>query len=194
MTKIKSSGIPCKGNVKDNFEIVPVSLFNYLELELISQNELVIYLKLLQLFNDDYGYAFPTIPHLMIYTGIGSKATIHNCLDNLEDVGLLKKAKANRGNNIYVVFKPLDQDDLYKAIPENVNKYEKKKTKLLNMNEYDKERFKQHLLNKIENDNKIQAKQIVPKVSKGKLTKYDEVELSPEEKRKIDILSGIKSD
>jgi hypothetical protein len=62
LTTTKGTGIICKGNVKGNFEIVPMELLDYVQLKLINHTDLVVYVKLLQLYNDDYGYAFPTIP------------------------------------------------------------------------------------------------------------------------------------
>ncbi|GAA0323247.1 helix-turn-helix domain-containing protein [Oceanobacillus oncorhynchi subsp. oncorhynchi] len=100
-TTVKGTGIICKGNVKENFEQTPMELFDYVQLDLITHTDLVVYVKLLQLYNENYGYAFPTITELMNFTHIRSKATIHNSLNTLEEVGLIEKSKTSRGNNIY---------------------------------------------------------------------------------------------
>jgi predicted transcriptional regulator len=113
MTKVKCSEIICKGNVEGNFITVPAGIYDYLELGLISTKDLTIYIKLLDLYNQDYGYAFPTISQLRRMSGIKSKTTVDKCLDKLENVGLIKRGKAKKGNNVYVVYKPLKKSELY---------------------------------------------------------------------------------
>jgi len=129
---IKSSGIICKGNVKDNYDTIPTTLYNYVELGLISSSEAMVYIRLYQYYNVEYGYAFPTIPQLMIMTGTGGKSTIDKALDNLVNVGLISKEKnEDYGNkNIYVVYKPLECEELYSIALDNVEQLEKKKKKL----------------------------------------------------------------
>ena len=162
MQEIKSSGIYCKGNVTENFEMLPSSLFKYLELGVIKQSEFVLYVKLLQLYNVDYNYAFPTITQLMIYTGIGSKATVHKSIDTLEKVGLIGKFKSVRGNNNYVVFKPLDEEELCESVPTEVEKFLVRSNSLLNVAKEDKRRLEEYK-EKIEaQEELIQAKQIIP--------------------------------
>jgi len=145
-TIIEGTRIICKGNLTGNYEPTPMELFNYIELELINRNDFVVYVKLLQFYNENLGYAYPTIPQLMIYTRIGGKSTIHNSLKTLEKVGLIYKGKAIGGNNVYVAFKPLDKKELYKLVPDRVKKLEADKAKLLKLVEFDKERFQQHKL------------------------------------------------
>ncbi|MCU5653186.1 hypothetical protein OCF56_04610 [Bacillus mycoides] len=70
VTTIKGTEIICKGNVEGNFEQVPMELFDYIQLGLITHTDLVVYMKLLQRYNENYGYAFPTIERLMIDTRI----------------------------------------------------------------------------------------------------------------------------
>ncbi|WP_057915925.1 helix-turn-helix domain-containing protein [Peribacillus muralis] len=147
-TKIKSTGIICKGNVEKNFELFPNALFDYIQLDLISHTDLVVYMKLYQYYNLDIGYAYPTVPQLMFLTGIGGKSTINNCFKNLERVGLIQRGKALKGNNIYVVYKPLDKAELYEAVPGKVEKLREKEIDLVAMAENDKERFHQHMLDK----------------------------------------------
>jgi predicted transcriptional regulator len=147
-TKIKSTGIICKGNVDKNYEKVPMEVFDYIQLDLISHTDLVVYMKLYQYYNEDIGYAYPTIPQLMFLTGIGGKSTIHKSLKNLETVGLIQRGKTIKGNNIYVVYKPLDKAELYEAVPDKVVKLREKEIDLVTMAENDKERFHQHMLDK----------------------------------------------
>ncbi|EZP77553.1 hypothetical protein H839_07969 [Parageobacillus genomosp. 1] len=169
MTNVKSSGIRCKGNVKDNFEAVPSSIYNYIELGLISGNDLLVYLRLYQLDNNNYGYAYPTIEDLMIMTNLAKKTVIES-LKNLESVGLLKKDKSDKfpNKNIYFIYKPLEQYELYTQAAENVKELEEKKIKLGSSAEQDKERLHDY---KQKQEQEIQAEIIVPKIK----TTNDEV-------------------
>ena len=107
-TTIQGTGIICKGHLKGGeFEMFPTMLFDYVQLKLITHTDVVVYMKLLQLFNGDYGYAFPTVSQLMRYTNVKGKSTIDNSLDRLEEVGLIKRGKTSRINNVYVVYKPV---------------------------------------------------------------------------------------
>lgn len=147
-SSIEGTGIIGKGNLSGNFAQVPMELFDYVQLGLITHTDLVVYVKLYDLYNDAYGYAFPTIPKLMVFTRIRSKSTIHQSLTNLVKVGLIQKQKGLSGNNIYLVYKPLDKSDLYKRVPERVEKYKEYEAKLLNTAVLDKERFNKHQLEK----------------------------------------------
>lgn len=144
MKEIKSSGIHCKGNVTENYEMLPSSLFKYLELGVIKQNEFVLYAKLLQFYNVDFNYAFPTITKLMLYTGIRSKATVHKSLDILEKAGLIGRFRSVKGNNNYVVYRPLDEKELYESLPEEVEKFLGRSESLLNIANEDKRRLEEY--------------------------------------------------
>ncbi|HDR7439694.1 TPA: transcriptional regulator [Bacillus toyonensis] len=148
VTTIKGTEIICKGNVEGNFEQVPMELFDYIQLGLITHTDLVVYVKLLQLYNENYGYAFPTIERLMIETHIKGKATVHNSLKRLGEGGLIQKSKASWGNNTYVVYKPLSKTGLYKCVPDKVEQFKEFESKLLKIADQDKERFQQHLQEK----------------------------------------------
>lgn len=147
---VKSSAIICKGNIDDNFEILPHDLFNYLELGLINHTDFVVFMKLTQFYNATYGYAFPTIPQLMIYTQIGSKHTINHSIKNLVGVGLLKKGKTGNSNNVYRTYKPLNKVDLYKQVPQKVQELYEIQKKLLGTGESDKVRWEQFKQNQPE--------------------------------------------
>ena len=155
MANINSSGIPCKGNVIGDFEILPSSLFKYIELGLITPSDFVIYSKLLKLYNTNLVYAYPTIQQLMIFTGIKSNGTIISSLKRLVEAGLLAKTSGTRGNNIYVVLLPLEKDEIYKAVPEKVKFLEAKIDKLITTAESDKERLQLYLLSNKEEESEI---------------------------------------
>jgi len=121
MLEVKSSEIICKGNLEGNFVQVPMDLFSYLELGLISKTDAVVYIKLLDLFNENYGYAYPTISQLRMMTNTRSKSTMDNTLDSLERVGLVKRLNlSGRMNNAYIVYKPLNKNELLQYLPDEV--------------------------------------------------------------------------
>lgn len=197
ITNIKGTGIICKGNVKGNFELVPMELFDYVQLNLISHTDLIVYVKLLQLYNHKEGYAYPTIPMLMNYTHIRSKATIHNALNTLEKVGLIQKSKTNKGNNVYIVFKPLSKNELYSLFPDKVEQFKKFETKLMITAEHDKERLQHHQQNRQEQQQQeqpITARQVIPNVEHPVNEEFNN-DLLPEEIeliRKTELLEKSK--
>lgn len=154
-----------KGNVNGNYAKMPAELFDYVQLELITHTDLVVYMKLYDLVNVVKGYAYPSIPQIMIFTGIKSKVTIHRSLKKLVEVGLIEKRRTRWGNNTYLVYMPLVKAELYKRYPDNVEKFKAFEAKYVKTAEHDKERFQQHKLDKQEmSQSEIQAKQIVPKL------------------------------
>ncbi|MEK4743879.1 helix-turn-helix domain-containing protein [Bacillus sp. FSL R9-9481] len=172
-TTIKGTGMICKGNVEGNFEQVPMELFDYIQLGLITHTDLVVYVKLLQLYNPKHGYAYPTIEKLMIETHIKGKATVHNSLKRLGKAGLIQKGKASWGNNTYVVYKPLSKTELYKRVPDKVEQFKAFESKLMTISVHDKERFQQHLQDKQMREQHIQSRQVIPTVE---TVPYDEME------------------
>lgn len=150
---VPGTKIICKGNIADSFEKLPHDLFNYLELGLITHTDFVVFMKLTQFYNSEYGYAFPTISQLMIYTRIGSKNTINRSIKNLIAIGLLQKGKSSNGNNVYQTYKPLSKEDLYKQVPQKVQELHEIQTNLLNISESDKVRWEQTKQNQPEMDN-----------------------------------------
>ncbi|KXH83729.1 helix-turn-helix domain-containing protein [Sporosarcina sp. HYO08] len=156
-----------KGVLQDNFVQIPMELFDYLQLELITRTDITVYIRLCDFYNEEYGYAFPTIPQLMLATRIGSKTTIHKSIEKLEEVGLIRKSKTNRGNNTYVIYKPLSKSELYDQVPDKVEQFKEFVDKVLKMSGDDKQRFQIYQQNKQAQEQKeqaIQAKQIEPTV------------------------------
>lgn len=128
VTRIPSSGIRCKGQEKllGSFEQISMTLFDYLQLELITKVDMVVYIRLMAYYNKDYGYAFPTIRQLKLATGIEGNTTIQTSLKNLQNAGLIEKGKGASGNNIYVVFRPLEKAHIYSLVPHRVKKLKEK--------------------------------------------------------------------
>ncbi|WP_337050743.1 helix-turn-helix domain-containing protein [Priestia megaterium] len=142
--------VMAKGNIESNYAKMPMELFDYVQLELISHTDLAVYMKLYDLVNVEQGYAFPTIPQLMVYTRIGSKSTIHRSLRKLVEVNLIEKRKTRWGNNVYYVYKPLSKADLYKLYPDKFEQFKVFENKQMKIAKYDIDRFQQHLQNKEE--------------------------------------------
>jgi hypothetical protein len=93
---------------------------------------------------------------------------------NLETVGLIEKDKTkNYQKNIYYVYKPLEEYDLYSCVPEMVNAHDNKKQKVSATVEQDKVRLQQHNEAK-ESEKEIKATQIVPSEPKRKMVSHDE--------------------
>lgn len=199
-TIIEGSGIIGKGKgiLNGNYEQVPMELLDYIELDLISHTDFVVYMKLLQFYNVEKGYAYPTITTLMIRTHIRSKATIHSSLNTLEEVGLIQKKRSNRGNNNYVVYKPLSKDEVYSLFPDKVEQLKEFETKLMNTAEHDKVRLQEYQLNNKEQqqqEQEIQAKRIAPKAEQpvnNNQNVMNDTDLLPEEielLRKVELLN-----
>ncbi|MGE8001653.1 hypothetical protein ACQKOF_24100 [Lysinibacillus sp. NPDC093190] len=75
-------------NVTEKFEKVSTDIFYYVQLGLIKPFDMVLYVKYLELFNKDCGYAFPTIYQLEDYLNC-SRQSIVSANNRLVAVGLL---------------------------------------------------------------------------------------------------------
>jgi len=117
--------------VNERFEKVSTDLFYYLELGLVIPYDIVQYFKLLQLYNKDYGYAFPTIYKLEVMLNT-SRNTILRSNKRLVNAGLLEIKRAKHGNNTYLPKQPLPKETLYKQVPSNVEEFEKRKAEIEN--------------------------------------------------------------
>lgn len=145
VTTIKGTGIRCKGNVKNNFEQVPSSIFNYLSMGLISGNELAVYLMLLKYDNNNCGYAFPTTKQLAIATGISDK-TVKQVTKRLELVGLIKKDKASgyANKNVYYIYLPHEKEVLERLAPHLIKELEQRESLFELEAEQDKQRLEEY--------------------------------------------------
>ncbi|MDM5326833.1 helix-turn-helix domain-containing protein [Neobacillus sp. CF12] len=146
MTKLKSSGIVWKENIEKPFVSVSANIFAYIRYELISATDFLIYIVLIDQHNTDpkYGYAFPTFDQLEIMTSL-ARDTISKSLKKLANLGLIKIGKGYNRNNIYIAYKPFNQDVLENLLPE---KAEKLKQKIIDKNikgEGDKQRLREWL-------------------------------------------------
>lgn len=173
MTKISGTGTRSKGKEKKNFEQVEVGLLNnYLKLDLISSNDLNVYLFLLKHDNDKHGYAYPSVPYISIETGIGEK-TVKKCTNNLEQVGLIRKGKyGNHPNkNIYFVDLPLSEEALFGQVPNLVENYKLKKNKVECNAANDKSRLTEYVASVKTSDDKLTDEEEALKAMEEKTAK-----------------------
>lgn len=159
MTKLKSSEIIWKENIEKPFVSVPASIFHFIELGLISGNDFLLYTKLIDQYNTELGYAYPTYDQLEVITN-SSRDTINKSLAKLEELGLIEKRKGYKGNNVYYVYKPLDKEELYSLLPEKVEKLVQKRIQKNIKGERDKQRLRDWVPPKKEKE--IQAIQVIP--------------------------------
>lgn len=148
---IISSELIATRNVNERFEKVSTDIFYYVQLGLIKQNDVVLYIKYLELFNEDYGYAFPTIYQLQDYLNI-SRASIMDSNKRLVEAGLLKIDKHKKNNNIYLPLQPLPKNELAKQVPQKLKELEERQNKIYGSAMEDRVRF-DGLLEKQKNNN-----------------------------------------
>ncbi|MCU7756893.1 hypothetical protein N7988_28100 (plasmid) [Bacillus cereus] len=87
-------------NVTKQFEKVSTYIFYYVQLGLIKPFDIALYVKYLELFNENYGYAFPTIYQLEDCMNC-SHQSIVSANKRLVTAGLLIMRKHKNNNNIY---------------------------------------------------------------------------------------------
>ncbi len=108
--------------------------------------------------------------------------------------GLIQKYKGNRGNNVYVVYKPLNKTELYKCVPHKVDQFKEFESKLVKTAKHNKERFQQHLQDKQlrkrkQQEQQIQTRQVISTVDQ--LVNNESKDFSPEDielLRKVELL------
>lgn len=122
--KIKSSGqvFDKKENGEGEFFVkMPSDLINYVHVPGYMPEYSYLYTILVDYFNSDLGYAYPTEWQLSRKYGKSIK-TVRGHLRKLEEVGLIKIAKPY-ANKLYIPYKPLSQAELFKECPEAEAKY-----------------------------------------------------------------------
>ncbi|MCI2257063.1 hypothetical protein L2D08_22325 [Domibacillus sp. PGB-M46] len=140
MLKITAKQSPATLNVSKRFEKVSTDIFYYVQLGLIKPFDVALYIKYLELFNKDYGYAFPTIYQLEDYLNC-SRQSIVSANKRLTDAGLLIIKKHKSNNNIYFPLQPHTNEDLEKQVPELLIKLNKRREKIYGLAATDKYRF-----------------------------------------------------
>nr|WP_078817933.1 hypothetical protein [Sporosarcina newyorkensis] len=126
--------------VTKRFEKVSTNIFYYVQLGLIKPFDIAVYVKYLELFNEEYGYAFPTIYQLEDYMNC-SRQSIVSANKRLVAAGLLIIRKHKNNNNIYFPLQPHTNEDLAKQVPHLLIKLEKRREKIYSLATKDKFRL-----------------------------------------------------
>ena len=155
---IISSELIATKNVSERFEKVSTDIFYYVQLGLIKHSDVVLYIKYLELFNENYGYAFPTIYQLQDYLNI-SRASVIESNKRLVEAGLLKVDKHKKNNNIYLPLQPLPKTELAKQVPQKLKELEERQKKIHGSAMEDRVRF-DGLLEKQKNNNSAWKAQV----------------------------------
>lgn len=127
-------------NVTEKFEKVSTDIFYYVQLGIIKPFDMVLYVKYLELFNEDYGYAFPTIYQLEDYLNC-SRQRIVSANRRLVAAGLLIIRKYKNNNNIYFPLQPHTNEGLAKQVPQLLTELEKRREKIYSLADDDKFRL-----------------------------------------------------
>ncbi len=127
-------------DVTKRFEKVSTDIFYYIQLGLIKPFDMVLYVKYLELFNENYGYAFPTIYQLEDYLNC-SRQSIVSANKRLVAAGLLIISRHKNNNNIYLPLQPHTNEGLAKQVPHLISKLDKRQEKIYSLANDDKVRF-----------------------------------------------------
>lgn len=125
-------------NVDKRFEKVSTDIFYYVQLGLIKPFDIALYVKYLELYNEEFGYAFPTIYQLEDYLYC-SRQSIVSANKRLVEAGLLIIRK-HKNNNIYFPLQPHTKEDLGKQVPHLLIELDKRREKIYSL--ADKDRFR----------------------------------------------------
>ncbi|TQR06748.1 hypothetical protein [Psychrobacillus soli] len=126
-------------DVTKRFKKVSADIFYYVQLGLIKPFDVVLYVKYLELFNEGYGYAFPTIYQLEDYLNC-SRQSIVSANKRLVAAGLLI-IKKHKNNNIYFPLQPHPNENLAKQVPHLLIELEKRQEKIYSVADKDKFRL-----------------------------------------------------
>lgn len=120
---------------------VPKCLSSYVYLENFKAEHITLYSIIADFYNEEYGYAFPTVDTISLLYGKSNKTTSEH-LRVLEKYSLLDIHKSEKGNNIYIPILPLEQDGLFTKYPKAKERYEK----VVKAKEIERERSIQNLI------------------------------------------------
>jgi hypothetical protein len=107
---------------EDSFFVkMPSGLMNYIHIPGYEPEYNYLYTIIVDFYNADQGYAYPTEHQIARRYGKKEKA-IRRHMAVLERVGLIKTSKSN-GNKIYVPYQPLTKEELFEKCPEACRSY-----------------------------------------------------------------------
>jgi len=84
----------------------------------------LVYLLIVDLYNENYGYAFPTLYNISIQLNMKNHRR-DKALKTLEKYGLIETWKMDSGNKVYIPKEPLPLEELVNQYPEVLSNYEK---------------------------------------------------------------------
>jgi hypothetical protein len=111
-----------------NYTKVSNSLFNlYTRLPEFKADHALAYIILCNYYNEEYGYAFPTIWDITLKLNVGERK-VTEIMKVLENVGLIEIRKVDgRRNNVYIPKAPIDnEEDFYSRFPHAKEHYEER--------------------------------------------------------------------
>lgn len=158
MTTIRGTKEIAKEEIvkKGNYEPFPADIMNYVQLGLITQVDVYLYMTLLRYYSKEYGYAYPSNKQLEVEMGVSSK-TVTRSKERLEEAGLIDIVKsANFANkDTYYVYVPLTKEELYQQAPKEAAEYQQKRELATNKAARDKVRYMKHLQEKRETERTV---------------------------------------
>jgi|SRR5690625_2048366 len=112
-------------NKQDNaagFYKIPKELTHYVDHKDYKTEMSMLYGIIVQLYNVEMGYAYPSISKLALLYGKGERTT-GNQLAKLEKIGLIKRFRGQQGNYCYIPLKPLSKAEFFKKYPDAFENY-----------------------------------------------------------------------
>ncbi|MFB4160592.1 helix-turn-helix domain-containing protein [Geomicrobium sp. JSM 1781026] len=128
-----------KERTEDEYFIkLPSDIAHYMYVPGISARHTFLYAMIVDYYNPDYGYAWPS--YIKLATDLNrSTQTVGQDLRKLYDAGLIEIIKVpSKDYNRYVPYKPLTQGELWLACPEAGENYRAK------IKQLDEERSRDH--------------------------------------------------
>lgn len=120
----------------------------------------LVYLLIVDLYNEQYGYAFPTQYSISIQLNM-KRHKRDKALKTLEKYGLIETWKMDSGNKVYIPKEPLPLEELVNQYPEVLSNYEKLLKQIDEQKERDKKN-KQKVRNKKQQKKQAQRKEEKP--------------------------------
>ncbi|SFP99345.1 helix-turn-helix domain-containing protein [Salibacterium halotolerans] len=122
MPIIESSGqVYDKSEGIGHFIRLPSDLTWYIHVDGYRAEMNYLYALIVDFYNVDYGYAYPSVMRLARHYGRNEKTTSAH-LSTLRDVGLIDYSDTSQGR-VYVPFVPLTRDELFASSPQAERNY-----------------------------------------------------------------------
>lgn len=132
----------------------------------------LVYLLIVDLYNESFGYAFPTLYNISIQLNMKNHRR-DKALKTLEKYGLIETWKMDSGNKVYIPKEPLPLKEFVNQYPEALSNYEKLLKQIDGQRERDKKKKQKKRNKKQQEQTQQRRKKKVPKPT----TKKEVVEL-----------------